>query len=71
MTDPAQPEETLQTIEVAVNPDGTVVINHRELPVGVDGWGHLTFTVEQTRALIDTLQEAMVLASRTQRKKGN
>ena len=55
------PEDPM-LIELAVTPEGRVSINIKDLPVGDDGWGHLTFDVQQAITLDLALQAAIVQA---------
>jgi hypothetical protein len=50
--------ERPETIEIAISPEGNVILNYKDLPLGPDGWGHLTFTVPEAMALTTALSEA-------------
>ena len=55
------PEDPM-VIELAVTLEGKVSINIKDLPVGEDGWGHLTFDVQQAINLDIALQAAIIQA---------
>lgn len=53
-------QEKMATLEVASQLDtGEVIISYRDIEVGPDGWGHVSFTVAQAKMLIETLQNAV------------
>jgi len=54
--------EDPMTVEVAVTPEGNVSINIQHLPVGADGWGHLTFNVPQAIEFIKAFEGATLAA---------
>ena len=51
-------------LEIAVTPEGDVSVNIQHLPMGADGWGHLTFSVPQAIDFIIALQAATQQAHR-------
>lgn len=55
-------EEDPMAIEIAVTPEGKVSVNIQHLPVGADGWGHLTFDVPQAINFHIALQAAILQA---------
>ena len=58
------PAEDPMAIEIAVTPEGKVSVNIQHLPMGEDGWGHLSFDVAQAIDFHIALQHAIEAAHR-------
>ena len=56
--------EDPMAIEIAVTPEGQVSVNIQHLPMGADGWGHLTFDVTQAIEFLRVFQIATAQAHR-------